>query len=232
MNEQMAKEILDKVVGQVFGYQNPFSLEQALAKFAFDRRLPQPVNDTKTGEKTWASSTAPSQFITMKNASLETMGKDFMIPTCPLNGVDDIIAAWAETNFTTTERTIDSLNVAQSDLCYGSENVFRSLNTTRSKNIIFSEGVSDSEYLVAGLQSTTSSFCVRVEDSQLTTNSFNVIWSAKVSNSFFIQDCYDCMDCMFCSHLSGKRFCVANMQLDETEYNRLKPLVIKWILTS
>lgn len=32
--------------------------------------------------------------------------------------------------------------------------------------------------------------------------------------------------------MSGKEFCIANMQFTEEEYNRLKPIVIQWILTS
>ena len=48
MNAEQAKDILDKVVGAVFGYQNPLSLEQAMQKFAFDLRLPQKVYDKNT----------------------------------------------------------------------------------------------------------------------------------------------------------------------------------------
>ena len=43
MNAQEAKKILDEADGQVFGFQNPLSLEQAMEKFAFDIRLPQQV---------------------------------------------------------------------------------------------------------------------------------------------------------------------------------------------
>jgi hypothetical protein len=229
MTAANAKEILDKVVAQVFGYQNPLTLEQAREKFAFDLRLPKQVTDSTTGQTTWASSVNPTKFITVENMFKR---EDWLIPPRALNGIEDIIAAWAETNFTATERFIDSVNIGESDNIYNSENVFRSLDIHDSKNAVFCEGVKSSEFCVASSRCTTSSFVIRCEDSQLTTNSFNVIWSAKVSNSYFIQDCYDVMDCMFCSHIAGKRFCIANMQFDEAEYNRLKPMVIKWILTS
>ncbi|MCL2451812.1 hypothetical protein FWD20_02980 [Candidatus Saccharibacteria bacterium] len=232
MDEKMAKEILDKVVGAVFGYQNPLTLEQAMQKFAFDRRLPQQVYDSVSGEPTWAASVNPSQFITMENANAQSQDDYWMRDKRPLGGVEDIVAAWAETNFTTTERQIDSVNVAESDQIMKSENVYRSFDLHQCKNMLFCEGGTDCEYIVGGFSSTTSSFCIRVEESQLCTNSFNVIWSAKISNSFFIQDCYDMMDCMFCSHLSGKRYCIANMQFDEAEYKRLKLEVTRWILTS
>ncbi|MBP9667799.1 hypothetical protein KBD87_03255 [Candidatus Saccharibacteria bacterium] len=236
MDATQAKEILDKVVGGVFGYQNPLSLEQAMQKFAFDLRLPQQVYDATTNEPTWAISVNPSKFITLKNAHKKKSGHtgevDWMIPTRPLNSLEDVLVAWSETNLTTTEREIDSLNISESDNIYGSENVYRSSDVHTSKNVLFCEGSTNNEYVVACSRSQTSSYSIRIEDSQLCTNSFNVIWSAKISNSFFIQDCYDLMDCMFCSHIAGKRFCIANMQYTEEEYNRIKQDVIRWILTS
>lgn len=232
MDSTKAKEILDKVVGSVFGYQNPLSLEQALQRFAFDLRLPQQVYDSTTNQGTWATSVNPSKFITQ--SSKENMFKEteWMIPKRELNSLEDIMAAWKETNYTLTERTIDCINVAESDHVLNSENVYRSCDLRNSKNVIFTEGGQDLEYVVAGSRSQTSTYCIRVEDSQLCSNSFNVQWSAKVTNSFFIQDCYDLMDCMFCSHIAGKRFCIANMQFEEQEYNRIKKMVIYWALTS
>jgi hypothetical protein len=233
MNTDLAKEILDKVVGAVFGYQNPLTLEQAMQKFAFDLRLPQQVYDATSGKPTWATSVNPSKFITVDNA--RTYGErhnDWMVEKRPLNSIEDVIAAWAETNLTTTERVVESVNVAESDGVYNSENIYRSSDLRSSKNVLFTEGGNNYEYVVAGSRSQTSSYCIRVEDSQLCSNSFSVIWSAKVSNSFFVQDCYDIMDCMFCSHISGKQFCIANMQFTEEEYKKIKQDVVQWILTS
>lgn len=232
MSPEEAKQVLDKIVGSVFGFQNPFSLDEAMQKFAFDLRLPQQVQDYTSGETTWAISVNPSKFISLKNVQKKIQETDWMIPKRELNSIEDVIMAWAETNATTTERTVDSVNISQSDSINASENVFRSMDIRESKNVLFSEGGSNLEYVVAVSRSKTSSFCIRVEDSQLCSNSFNVIWSAKVTNSFFIQDCFDVMDCMFCSHIAGKRFCIANMQYTEEEYNRIKEKVIRWILTS
>ena len=61
MDATQAKEILDKIIGQIFGYQNPLTLEQAMTKFAFDLRLPQQVYDGTTNESTWASSINPTR---------------------------------------------------------------------------------------------------------------------------------------------------------------------------
>lgn len=232
MNATEAKTVLDKVFGSIFGFENPFTLDEAFQKFAFDLHLPQQVFDATTGESTWASSINPSRFITMDNARKRSDKDDFMIQKRDLTGIEDVLLAWSETNLTTTERHIDGINVGESDNTTGCENVYRSSDVRNCKNVIFTESGNDLEYIVAGSRSKTSNYCIRVEDSQLCSNSFNVIWSAKVTNSFFIQDCYDVIDCMFCSHISGKRFCIANIQFTEEEYNRLKRIVIDWVIHS
>lgn len=233
MTHQEAKLVLDKIVGQIFGYQNPYTLEQFLQKFAFDIRLPSEVHDSTTGESTWASSTNPTKFMTLANTREYLKETEFMIPKRPLNNIQDILSAWNETNFTSTERHIESLNVHESDCIYNCENVYRSQDCKLSKNFLFSDGIREgSEYVAAIQRSHNLTYCIRIDDSQNVTNSFSVSWSNKVTNSFFVNDCFDISDCMFCSHLAGKRFCVANMQLTEAEYRKLEAEVKKWILTS
>jgi len=232
MDATIAKQILDKVIGQVFGYQNPLSLEQAMQKFAFDVRLPQQVFDVTTNEPTWAQSINPSKFITMNNAHNRSGQDDWLLPKRPLNSIQDILSAWGETNIMATERQIECSNIAESDNIYNSESVYRSVDITLSKNVLFSDAANKSEFVVACQRSNALSFCVRVEDSKECSNSFNVIWSGKVANSFFVQDCYDLTDCMFCSHMTSKQYCIANMQYSEEEYRKIKDMVVRWILTS
>ncbi len=236
MTEREAQELLDKIVGQVLGYQNVLSLEQFMQKFTFDVRLPQPVVDATDGSRTWSQSVNPVRFVSMIHArELEIAGAgpdtDFLRPARRLSSVDDIMAAWNEVNFTTSERLIDSLNVAQSDNIYFSENVFRSQDVRKSKNVLFTDGLDNSEFIVAGQRSANSTFCIRLEDSTECTNSFNVAWSARLTNCLFMQDSADMQDSMFCSNVKGKRFCVANMQYDEAEYRRLRDIVVRWILS-
>lgn len=232
MTSQEAKAVLDKIVGQVFGYQNPYTLEQFMQKFAFDVRLPSEVHDSTTGETTWASSTNPTKFMTLTNTREYMKETEFMLPKRPLNNIQDILTAWSETNFTATERQIESLNVHESDCIYNCENVYRSQDCNRSKNVLFTDSGHDCENIVAIQRTKNSTNCIRVDDSQNVSNSFSVSWSNKVTNSFFINDCFDVTDCMFCSHIAGKRFCVANIQLEESEYRKLEAEVKKWILTS
>src|SRR5687768_16264534 len=103
MDANKAKLIVDKIVGQVFGFQNPLTLEQFLNKFAFDVRLPQQVFDATTNQPTWAQSTNPTKFITMQNAWSRGDTGGWDIPKRPLANLQDILTAWNEVNFTATE---------------------------------------------------------------------------------------------------------------------------------
>ena len=231
MNAAEAKQILDKIIGQVCGYQNPLSLEQFMQKFAFDVRLPQQVYDSTDNTATWASSTNPTKFIKMENARARYEVNDGFREKQPINSLQDLLAQWNEINLTTTERQIESIGVAESDAINHSENVYRSQDIRRSKNIIYSDGVEDSEYIAAGQRCGGNAFCIRIEDSGECSNSFGVSWSSKIINSFFIHDCYDMQDSMFCTNMRGRQFCVANMQFEEAEYQQLRQQVVQWILT-
>jgi hypothetical protein len=232
MNADIAKQILDKIVGQIFGYQNPWTLEQFAQKFAFDARLPSQVFDATTNEPGWVQSTNPAKFMTLANVRKRAEVDDFMLPKRELNSINDILAVWGETNYTPTDRVIDSINVAESDNVIGSENVYRCVEAIRSKNVVYCESPVESEYLAGVLRTQRSSFCIRTEDSQNCANSFSVSWSNKVTNSMFINDCFDVSDCLFCSHISGKQYCIANMQFTKEEYEKIRLEVIKWIFSN
>lgn len=230
MNDPKLKEILDKISGNVFGYKNPFTPEEFMQKFAFDVRLPKQANDSTTGEITWAQSLASSRYVTFANVM--KFKDDWMVEKKPLNSLQDILTAWQDTNLMATERQMESINVHESDNIYNSDTIFRSQDIHKSKNIAFSDGIMQSEYVAASQRSNSSTFCIRIEDSKECSNSFNIIWSGKVVNSMFIQDSYDIYECMFCSHVTSKRFCIANMQFEEEEYFKIKKMVVEWVLTS
>src|SRR5579884_3148762 len=103
MSPKTAKEILDKIIGQIFGYQNPYSLEQFMQKYAFDVRTPIQVTDATTGETTWSQSANPTRYITMKNANDRAKHTDWMLPKRSVNSIEDILSTWNEVNLTTSE---------------------------------------------------------------------------------------------------------------------------------
>ena len=93
MNQQAAKTILDQTIGQVFGYQNPLSLEQALQKFAFDVRLPQQVYDATTGQPTWTASMGDVQYLTLANAVERSKNGDNLRDYQKMSSVEDVMNA-------------------------------------------------------------------------------------------------------------------------------------------
>jgi len=232
MNQQQAKEIADKIIGQVFGYQNPFTLEQIMEKFAFDIALPQQVPDSLTGQTTWTAAINQARF--MQHEAQMTLPEGNMEkPKRPITSIQDILTYWQETNTMAAERYQQSVNVAESDNINRSENVYRSQDINDSKNIVFCDSTfGGAEYLLASRRSGASTFCIRLEESAQCSNSFSVNWSAKVVNSLFIQDCYDMQDCMFCSHMTGKQYWIANMPFEKDEYFKIRDMVVRWILTS
>ncbi len=231
MNEKVAKEILDNIVKQVFGVENPLSLQQMVDKFAFDLNLPIKVVDSTDGSETWSSSSTATKFTKMDNARNNGNNFDGLYATQPIKDLSDLLAKWQHINLITTEFALDSINYAESDLVIGSENVFHSRDINRSKNVLFSDTVSDSEFVFASQGSMQVTYCIRDESSIRCTNSFGTTRSADLTNCIMMHDCGDMQDSMFCSNMNGKRFCIANMQFDEAEYRRLHTQVVQWILT-
>lgn len=232
MNDNKTLEIINKIFDNIFDRKNTFTLDEILEKFAFDIKLPKQVNDSITNEITWADSISSGRFITLDNMEKRDTTVGWMLERQNINNLNDLINIWNSINYTTTERVYDSINVAKSDTIYGCQNVYRSTDCTNCKNIVFCDSCINSEFLIASQRSNTSMFCIRTDDSKDCSNSYNVICSSKISNSLFIQDCFDLHECMFCSHISNKRYCIANMQFEENEYYEIKKMIIDWILNS
>lgn len=233
MTETDAKNIIDKIVKQVFGVDNPLTLQEFVDKFTFDVKLPQKVKDSTDGSVAWSQSTNPTKFLKHENASKPERGLAGvgLYATQPISDLAELLSKWEAINYTTTDYKIDSLNVAESDLVVNSENVFHSQIISRCKNIVYSDGTFDCEYLAASQRSGTSTFCIRADDSIKCNNSFGVSRSANLTNCIMMHDCGNMQDSMFCSNMNGRQYCIANMQFEKAEFERLRKQVIEWILT-
>lgn len=231
MTDKEALEKANKIFMNIFGKKNSYTLDELLSKFAFDIKLPQKVIDSLTSKETWAESINPSKFISQDNMEAYDKKYGWMQKKKNVNSLEDILKLWKKINLTTTERIYDSENVHKSDTIYRSENVYRSLDCRECKNILFSDGCGNSEFILGCQRTGGSNFCIRVDDSGSCINSYNVICSAKISNSFFIQDAKDLDECIFCSHISNKKYCIANMQFEKEEYFEIKKGIIDWILS-
>lgn len=234
MNDKKAKEILDKVIGQIFGLENPYTIDQFAAKFAFDVRLTTEVFDMETGESTWtqASRGATNKFMKFENILNSGDISDWMQAKKPISSMDDILRYWQESTLTATERHLNSMNVQKSDAIYGSQNIYRCIDTHTSKNVAFCESVHNCEYSAAIMRSNNVVYSLRVDDSNKVSKSFQVSWSGNISNSMFIKDSSNISDSMFCSQITDRRFCIANMQFEEAEYRKWESVVKAWVLSN
>ena len=110
-----AQYILDKVIGQITGYENQMTVEEFQTKYAFDIKLPSLVKDTTTGEDAWAQSTNPTQFITHENALKRAAIDDYMLPKIPLANVNEVLSAWQKINYAGASRHVESEHIFESD---------------------------------------------------------------------------------------------------------------------
>lgn len=232
MNEKITLDTINKIFDHVFNTQNTFNLDELLSKFAFDVKLPKKVYDSTTNEVTWADSINSGRYITLQNMEKRDKEKGWMLEKKEIHNLEELINTWNDVNLTTTERIYDSINVSKSDTIYRSENIYHSTNCSDAKNLVFCDSCGDSEYLLASQRTGKSNFCIRCDDSTNCSNSYNVIYSNKIINSLFIQDCFDLYECMFCSHIASKKYCIANMQFEKEEYFEIKKIIIEWILNS
>ena len=232
MKAAEAQKVLDAIIKQIAGFDNQLTLEQFRQKFAYDIRLPIEVHDSTTGESTWTMTMNAGKYMTLSNVHKRGDVDDWQLAKRDIQSINDILAAWNEVNYATTERFIDSLNVAESDTVYFSQNVYRSQDVAKSKNVIYSDGGTGNEYIAACQRSGGLAYCIRAEDSGECSNSVSVVWSNNIVNCLFIQDSSNLYECMFCSKLKDKKYCIANMQFEETEYYKLKELVLKWLFTA
>lgn len=228
MKDKITQGIIDKTFYGIFGLDPKITKEEILKYFAFDIKLPVMVNDSVTGEETWAESMNPTKYITQQNSEQRDT---WMLEKREITSIDDIIATWREINYTTTERNYDSEEVFESDTVYSSTRVVRSADCSDCHNILFCDGCQHCNYCIGSQRSGSCEFCLRVDDSSNCVNSYNVVCSGKISNSLFIQDCSDLHECMFCSHINNKRYCIANMQFEKEEYFKIKQEIIKWIFS-
>ncbi len=231
MNDKQCKQVLNEIFMGVFEQNCLMSIKQVLSAFAFDIKLPNRVIDSVDGNETWASSINSNKYISQTNMEKYDEYKGWMRPKKEINSLDEILKLWDKINYTTTERNYDSINISKSDTIYNSENIYRSQDCRRCKNTIFTDSCSDSEYILACQRSSNCSYCIKVDDSSNCSNSYSVICSSKISNSFFIQDANSLYECIFCSHISNRRYCIANMQFERSEYMAIKEEIIKWIVS-
>ena len=90
--------------------------------------------------------------------------------------------------------------------CYHVEDAWYSLMINKSRNVMDSYTILDSEFVYGSVNS-----------DHLYKTSF-VYFSSSCTDSIFLFDCRNCQDCFGCVNLRNKRYCVYNEQLSKEEY--------------
>lgn len=230
MDDKKVKQISDYIFKDVFGQENPFSLTNFEKKFAFDIPFAVPVKCALSGVNTWSFS-AEGDKIASQEAIADRFKKDeWMRKKKPLNSIEEIFKAWKEVNYLTGEKYINSKDVSRSDGVYNSSSVYQSVSVFDSKNIVFSYKIFDCNYMLASRDNSSCILGIRVKESIYCSSGFEVSWSHKVSRSMYIHNCFDLQECLFCSHLRTRKYCIANMQFEKEEYEKIKTIVVDWLM--
>jgi hypothetical protein len=90
--------------------------------------------------------------------------------------------------------------------CYHVEDAWYSLMVNKSRNVMDSYTIIDSEFIYDSVNS-----------DHLYKSSF-VYFSSNCTDSMFLFDCRNCQDCFGCVNLRNKRYCVYNEQLTKEQY--------------
>jgi len=230
MDKQNTKKIADYILKDIFGIDNPYSLEELQKKFAIDVPSVQKTICVLSKADTWTISSKDEKIASQQAIADQFKKDEWMKKKKPINSVEDILKAWEDINYITGEKYINSKDVVESDGIYNSASVYHSVSIFDSKNIIFSYKIFDSNYMLASRDNSSCTLGIRMKESIFCSSGFEISWSNKISKSMYVHDGFDLYECLFCSHLRSKKYCIANMQFEKEEYFKLKKLVTDWIL--
>ena len=214
----------DYILEQVLG--EPVYISE---KFVEGIPLPEKAKSYVSGKAVWVVGDRKDKLISQQEVADRFKGGGWMRVGEPIRTMQDILKNWSEVNYEVASRSVNSTEVEESDGIYNSRGVYRSSSIFDSKNIVGSYKLFDCHYMLGSRDDSACSFGARVKESVYCSHCFEVSWSHKVSRSMFIHDCTDVTECLFCVHLRSKKYCVANMQLSQEEYFRIKKMVVEWI---
>lgn len=228
-----AQTILDKITKQVLGGEARLDLSDALKLFNPSVQIPTRVRDD-VGGFTWQRQSQLNEtdkYMSQTNIHQRSDSDAWQQKPQEFKQIEDILGAWQQINYIIGERSIDCLNIAESDNVYESENLYRCHDVHHCKNAIFCDGVIDSEWIAMSQRSINTAFGIKIDDSSRCSNSVAVSWSININHAMFIHDCFDLNECLFCSHIASKEYCIANRQYSKEDYERYKKMVVEWLLT-
>ncbi len=230
MDQNQAQIISNVIIKDIFGPNVSFTLEEIKKRFTSGIPLPEKLNCSISGEEVFLYDPQPSYKIISENSYTKIAESDGWIkPKKSIKNIEELLKHWEEINYMSGSKVISSKEVSESDSITSCSNIFGSTLISSSKNIILSHNNFNSNYLLCSRGNNSCNLGLRLFDSLYSSSSYEVRWSNKISKSMFINDCLDLYECLFCYGIRSKKYCIANMQFEKPEYDKIKEMVIDWI---
>lgn len=222
--EQVFQDLYKLIWGQVFSGFEPLPVEEFIRIYTRDIQLPQKVNSALSGSEIFSGieEYGYQRFITEQEIAQRTEQDNFMKSAQKPNSLQELLTNLKDVALFRGSRSLNSDVVLESDDIYSSSYIYNSTHLHSCHHMMWCNGNKASEYLMASTENGESSFGIRLRDSGSISNSFDMHWCGKSSNSYFCVDCFDLRDCMFCFHIVSKQYCIGNMQFEKEEYERIK----------
>jgi hypothetical protein len=225
---QVYIDIYKTVWGEVFPGVEAMEMETFKKLYIPGIKLPEKKECVISGQEIYSSPDyGYKRFISDSERMKRTEKDNFMEPKVSVGSLAEVLEKSKKIALFRGSTAFNSDAVEASDNIYSSSYVYNSASIHGAQKVMFSFDLAPCEYMLACRNSKNCSFCIRVVDSENVSNSFDVSNSGKCANCYFCHNCFDLRDCMFCFHIESKRFCIANMQFEESEYNTLKELLLK-----
>ena len=109
-------------------------------------------------------------------------------------------------------------------------NIYKTWDTTRSKQSAYTSGVIKSEHIFGGyLRILQCQFCINAFDSTNLRGCFEVDGSYSSRDSYFCHNCENVSDAMFCFNAKALSHAFCNQPVGKEEYARLKKMLLDHI---
>jgi hypothetical protein len=232
MDDKNILENINFIFKDIFGRDNPFSIEHLIQRFCTNVPLPQNVKCAMTGADTWIIPLEHQKIVDLDAVRAKKGIEDWAKPKKPITSMNDIFTYWNEINYQAGNKITASTDVSKSDCIMNSSNIYMSSLVGNSKHIYLGYNNWNCAHMLACRGNNSCSLGMRIMESQYCSSSFEVDYSNKVSRSMFISDGFDLYECLFCFNLSSKQYYICNMPFEQAEYMKIKAMVIDWVINS
>ncbi len=231
MDEKTAKEIVNYAFKDIFGRDNPFSLDEIKERFAYGIELPRKVKDSMTGGDAWVVGNEDHKVI--NSTTFEELAKKdgWMKPKKEIKKLDDALKYWDDIAYFPVERLYkNATDCYGSDHVYASSQIYCSAKIEDSQKMVFCNHMINCKYQVASSYTYNSQTGLRNIDSNYSSANFAVVWCTKAAKCMYLSSCIDTYECILCANLVSKKYCIANMQFTKEEYMPIKEALIDWTI--